>query len=391
MEHWKFSGDKFKAKECIKRAERELSIHRDLVRLGNLSQYKTTRNFGDGLIVECRTVFNDEIIHVYYNPVGGEDIITIEQKYPVPIIILNYNYNYTQVATQIFLDCVAPLERIPYPLGGTDNIETYKPYGFYGKFVHALSLRPIATEAIETFTEESVEEEENTQDPAPWTGGSAYTINYCNDFTFYYTGDADTGPVLVYPPDETYSYSYLYRVDYYDKHKFSNDVIVSEIPEGIVTHRYGESGTVTHSAITPYMTTPPYEYYEAEPYWRAFCDDEDHHTSEEVDIYTGNYVTVVTSAVVVGVDGYEDYKTWGVFYAVRDVNNMSVAEVYLGLYDEKTGYREYHVETANYLTEENGFYGAFLGCVGHIGIFDFYGSPYFVISYVGLIPGVGPQ
>lgn len=92
MEHWKFTGDELKTRENIKRAERELNIHRDAVRLGNLSQHRSRRVFGDGLVVECQTVFKDEIVKVYYAAVDRNKSVTKTRNYLIAPVIYTENY-----------------------------------------------------------------------------------------------------------------------------------------------------------------------------------------------------------------------------------------------------------------------------------------------------------
>lgn len=103
----------------------------------------------------------------------------------------------------------------------------------------------------------------------------------------------------------------------------------------------------------------------------------------------GLYNFEITSAVVKGEDNYEDYKTWGVIYAssaipIPSEGSTAVAvtvDVKMAFSDPVKGFREYFLETVvipeyQTLAEIKGF--------GSIRIFDYYGTPYFVASYVGI-------
>lgn len=103
----------------------------------------------------------------------------------------------------------------------------------------------------------------------------------------------------------------------------------------------------------------------------------------------GLYNHEIASAVVKGEDNYTDYKTWGVIYASSAVPIPSVestavdvaVDVKMAFSDPDKGFREYFLETViipeyQTLADLKGF--------GSVRIFDYYGTPYFVTSYVGI-------
>lgn len=103
----------------------------------------------------------------------------------------------------------------------------------------------------------------------------------------------------------------------------------------------------------------------------------------------GLYNFEIASAVVKGEDNYDDYKVWGVIYASSDIPIPSegstatdvAVNVKMAFYDPGKGFREYLLETViipEYLTLEN------IKGIGSVRIFDYYGTPYFVVSYIGV-------
>lgn len=306
MEHWKFTGDEYKARECIKRAQRELDIHRDLVRLGNLSQYRTERVFGDGLIVECRTAFNDTIVKVTYAPKKGQKVTVEEISHPTPI--LNIIPEDDKHEAVIFPACAALSYKSIFPEGSMYIPEEYEPFRFIyngDSKVTIDSLRPIHSKS-------------NT------------VYNARVESTFI----ATSNPYIYYEDRQIVFQKYP-----------EEDIIftVSEIPK----ERFKPVGAVEQ--------------------------------------FTGTYIDVAGSAIIHDAEGYDDFSAWIIVYVRSFPNNL--AEVIVATKDTVNGFVErplterFFFETVG---EDSGF--SAIKTYSYCGIFDYYGTPYFIGSFFNPIP-----
>jgi len=304
MEHWRFSGDEVKGKDCALRAQKELGIHRDLVRLGNLDQYKTKRVFGDGLTVECQTVFNDEIIKVYYTPPEGEKVYVEELSHPTPILEM-VPQSEDDHKIVVFPACAALSYRGPYPpieQGGIYIPESYEPYRLtFNSETRTVisSLRPIHSKI------------------------SNFCVAKCK-YDIISTSNPD--------------------ISYYDRYFIFEDADenelfrVSEIPK----ERFKPVG------------------------------------AEES--FDGTYIEVAGSAIIHDAEGYDDYSAWIIVYVRAFPNNL--AEIIVVTKDSVNGFVEHRLSDVIYFQtvgELEGFFG--ISAKAYCGIYDYYGTPYFVGSF----------
>lgn len=307
MEHWKFTGDESKGKECIKRASRELGIHRDLVRLGNLSQYKTKRVFGDGLTVECQTVFSDEIIKVYYNPKGKQVTYVEELFHPTPVLDMLPTTEEDHKVV-IFPACAALSYRSQYPEGNIYVPDYYEPYRLVfnnDKRITIDSLRPIHSRL-----------------------DNMYRV------------DVEVVAIETSNPD----------VFYYDRH-----FVIESYPDEV------KSLDITEILKERFMPVG------AEG------------------SFVGTYLDVLGSAVVYDAEGFDNFSSW-IFVYVRAFPN-NVGEVIVAMKDPVNGFRELPITGKIYyqtVFPDTGFAGVF--GTAYCGIYDYYGTPYFVGSVTNIEP-----
>jgi len=301
MEHWKFTGDESKSRECIKRAQRELDIHRDLVRLGNLAQYRTERVFGDGLVVECRTVFSDTIVKVTYAPKKGQKVTVEEIFHPTPVLDM-IPLSDEDHKVVIFPACAALSYRSQYPEGNIYAPDYYEPYRLVfnnDKRVTIDSLRPIHSRS-----------------------DNVYRV----DVKVTNVGDSEDRQFVVetYPDEE-------------------EAFVISEIPKERFTPSGAESA------------------------------------------FTGTYLDILGSAVIYDAEGFENFSSW-IFVYVRAFP-YNVGEVIVALKDPVNGFRELPITGKIYyqtVFPDTGFAG--VSGTAYCGIYDYYGTPYFVGSVTNIEP-----
>lgn len=98
------------------------------------------------------------------------------------------------------------------------------------------------------------------------------------------------------------------------------------------------------------------------------------------------YSYVLSSAIVKNQKGYSDYGTWALIFAQNDLPLLerfspTTFNIKMAFCDPKKGYREYPLETVSldYNVSEPTIHS-----VSAVSIFDYFGTPYFVSSYVGV-------